>query len=106
MISGEVALVVPDWPWRLNAGSHAASITASTVGKYSGRQPAITALTASFSTVPRPKLGGISATRLSRARRVVARVCSTRSRVGGTTGRPSVTPRSNQRSMSSAIASL
>src|SRR6266481_7235197 len=33
MMSGVVALVVPDWPWRLNAGSHAASTTASTTGK-------------------------------------------------------------------------
>ena len=54
MTSGEVALVVPDWPCRLKAGSQAASTIASTAGKYSGRQPAITALTASFSTVPRP----------------------------------------------------
>ena len=54
MMRGDVALVVPDWPWRLKAGSQAASTTARTTGKYSGRQPAMTALTASFSTVARP----------------------------------------------------
>jgi len=54
MTSGEAALVVPDWPCRLNTGSQAASTAVSTAGKYSGRQPAITAFTASFSTVARP----------------------------------------------------
>ena len=43
-----------DTPCRLNDGSHAASTAASTTGKYSGRQPAMTALIAIFSTVARP----------------------------------------------------
>ena len=69
MTRGEVALVVPDCPWRLKRGSQAASTTARTTGKYSGRHPAITALTASFSTVARPKLGGTSATSVPRETR-------------------------------------
>src|SRR5215472_8336624 len=101
---GEVALVVPDWPCKLKRGSQAASTTASSTGKYSGRQPAMTAFTASFSTVARPKLGGTSATSASRERKVACSMRSTRSRVGGTTGRPSVRPRSNQISISSAMA--
>src|SRR5262249_11360127 len=104
MMRGEVALVVPDWPCKLNRESHAASTTASSTGKYSGRHPAITAFTASFSTVARPKLGGTSATSVWRERDVVCSMRSTRSRVGGTTGSPSVTPRSNQISISSAMA--
>jgi hypothetical protein len=71
-------------------------------GEYSGRQPAITAFTASFSTVARPKFGGTSPTSASRDRRVAASIASTRAREGGTTGSPSVTPRSNQTSRSSA----
>src|SRR2546430_8994535 len=47
-------------PCRLNAGSHAPSAAAITTGRYSGRQPAITALVAAFSTVRRPKFGAIS----------------------------------------------
>src|SRR5712692_6847026 len=64
----------------------------------------MTALMASFSTVARPKFGGTSATSASRGRFVAASMRSTRSRVGGTTGSPSVTPRSNQLSRSSAMA--
>ena len=41
-------------PRRLKAGSSIASTAASTTGKYSGRQPAITALAATFSTVATP----------------------------------------------------
>jgi hypothetical protein len=51
---GLAALVVPEWPWRLNVGSHAASTTARRAGRYSGRHPAITALVAIFSTVACP----------------------------------------------------
>jgi hypothetical protein len=63
----------------------------------------MTALIASFTTVARPKLGGTSATSASRGRVVPASMRSPRSRVGGTTGRPSVTPRSNQISISSVM---
>jgi hypothetical protein len=60
-------------------------------------------LIAAFSTVNRPKFGGISPSSSSRARAVPASIRSTRSRVGGTTGNPSVTPLSNQISNSSAV---
>jgi len=53
-MSGAEKWVDEDMPCRLKAGSHAASTAASTTGRYSGRQPAITAFTATFSTVARP----------------------------------------------------
>jgi len=53
-MSGAGALVVADTPCRSKASSHTASTAESTTGKYSGRQPAITALIAIFSTVARP----------------------------------------------------
>ena len=62
----------------------------------------MTALTAIFSTVARPMFCGTSATICWRSRRVVASIASTRVRVGGTTGKPSVTPRSKKPSISSA----
>ena len=52
--SGPEKWVDVETPWRLNAGSHAASTAASTTGRYSGRQPAITALVATLTTVERP----------------------------------------------------
>src|SRR2546429_2314499 len=91
--SGDGAFVVADTPWRSNASSHTASTAAITTGRYSGRQPAITALTATFSTVARPWLGGTSPTSSSGPRPDAAIARATRARVGGTTGRPSVTPR-------------
>jgi hypothetical protein len=93
MKRGAALLVVADTPWRSKASSHIASTPAITTGMYSGRQPAITAFTAIFSTVARPKFGGTSATSASPGRRAAATAAATRSRVGGTTGKPSVTPR-------------
>ncbi len=44
--------------WRLKASSNIASSAATTTGKYSGRQPAMTALIAACSIVtPRPRAG-------------------------------------------------
>src|SRR5229473_142743 len=54
-----------------------------------------------FSTVARPKLGGTSAISSPGWRPEPATMVSTRSRVGGTTGRPSVTPRSKSASKGS-----
>ena len=54
MTSGDGALVVAETPCRSKASSQAASTAAMTTGRYSGRQPAITALIAIFSTVARP----------------------------------------------------
>src|SRR5437762_14312294 len=52
--SGAGALVVADTPCRSNDSSQTASTAAMTTGRYSGRQPAMTALIAIFSTVARP----------------------------------------------------
>ena len=63
-------------------------------GRYSGRAPAITALTATFSTVnsqnSRNAVGRRRPTTSSRARLVPASIASTRSSVGSTIGRKSV----------------
>src|SRR5215470_15881419 len=99
---GATASVVPETPTRLNASSHIASTPAITTGRYSGRQPAITALTAMRSTVARPSAGATSAINSSRERPAPAMAASTRSRVGGTTGSPSVTPRANSSSNGSS----
>ena len=80
-------------PRRLKAGSAIARTAASTTGRCSGRQPAMTALTATFSTVARP-LSGSSAPRTSPgASGAQESASSTRPRVGATIGRPSVQPR-------------
>ena len=63
-------------------------------GKYSGRAPAITALTATFSTVnsqnSRKRVGRIRPTTLSRGKLVPLSIFATRSSVGSVTGRKSV----------------
>jgi hypothetical protein len=69
---------------------------------YSGLQPAITALIATFSTVQDARLGGISPTTSSGLRSVPPSMRRMRSSVGGTTGRPSVQPRSKQASIGSS----
>ena len=91
-------------PCMLNSSVQAASTAASTTGRYSGRQPAITALTATFSTVHSTRSGGTTATTSSGARVVPSSMRRTRASVGGTTGRPSVQPRSNRASNSSSRA--
>ena len=79
----------------LNASVQAASTAVSTTGRYSGLQPAITALIATFSTVQGTRSGGAIATTSSgRARGVPSSIASTRASVGGTIGSPSVQPRS------------
>jgi hypothetical protein len=52
--SGVTASVVPDTPSSAKPGSQIACTAASTTGMYSGRHPAMTALTAIRSTVARP----------------------------------------------------
>ncbi len=91
-------------PWALNSAVQAASTAASTTGRYSGRQPAITALTATFSTVQSTRSGGTTATTSSGALDVPASMASTRSGVGGTTGNPSDHPRAYIHSHSSSAA--
>src|SRR3989442_12133289 len=52
--SGAGAFVVAETPLGSNASSHTAPTAASTTGRYSGRQPALTALTAVFPPGGRP----------------------------------------------------
>ena len=75
-----------------------------TTGMCSGRQPAITALTAMRSTVARPPKGGSSAISSLPSRPVWATKRRTSSSEGGTTGNPSVQPVSNINSMASLIS--
>ena len=93
MSSGVTASVVPDTPTSAKAGSQMASTPAITAGRYSGRQPAITALSAIFSTVARPKRGATRPMSSSPARPLASTAARTRAAVGGITGKPSVTPR-------------
>jgi hypothetical protein len=78
----------------LNVSVQAARAAVRTTGRCSGRHPAITALIAIFSTVAGTRSGGITATTSSGARRVPSSMRRTRAAVGGTTGSPSVQPRS------------
>src|SRR4051794_29619763 len=90
--TGPTNIVVASTPCMENAGSSTASTAASTTGKYSGLQPAITALIATFSTVSTPELGGQMPTTSFGSRLVPASMRSTRCCVGGTTGSPSDQP--------------
>ena len=58
--TGPLKQVVASRPCMLNSSVQAASTAASTTGRYSGRQPAITALIATFSTVHSTRSGGTS----------------------------------------------
>src|SRR5262247_326602 len=92
-ITGPTLIVVASTPWMLKASVQAASTAAITTGRYSGLQPAITALIATFSTVQGARSGGTTATTSSAARVVPSSIASTRSGVGGTSGSPSLQPR-------------
>ena len=105
MMTGPTGIVVASTPWMLNSSLQTASTAAITHGRYSGLQPAITALIATFSTVTSTRSGGTTATISSRRRGWCrSSIRSTRSSVGGTTGRPSVQPRSNSASISSSAS--
>ena len=83
-------------------GSRAASTAAITTGRYSGLQPASTALMATFSTVTGTRFGGTSPSTSAESRAVPSSMRATRSGVGGTTGRPSLQPRSKSASWMSS----
>ena len=89
-------------PCRLYAGSAIASSAARTTGMYSGRQPARTALMAAFSTVTVRRRVASRRSTSSGCRRAASRNSWTRAAVAGTTGRPSVQPRSKHVSTASA----
>ena len=91
-------------PRRLNRSSIMACSAVIITGMCSGRQPAITALTAMRSTVARPPRGGNSAINSPPPRPVWATNLRTKPSEGGTTGSPSVHPVSNINSMASATS--
>ena len=94
--------VVHSRPCIANSGASAASTTARTTGMYSGLQPAITALIATFSTVHGALFGGIAPITSCASRLVPPSIRSTRTGVGGTTGSPSLQPREKHSSCSSS----
>ena len=99
-------MVVASRPCILNSSVQAASTAHSTTGRYSGLHPAITALMATFSTVHSARSGGTTATTSCGERLVPSSIRSTRASVGGTTGIPSLKPRSNMASMSSSNSAI
>ena len=101
-ITGPTGIVVASTPCILNSSVHTAFSAAITHGRYSGRQPAMTALIAIFSTVSSTKSGGAIATMSEGASEVPLSMRITRSGVGGTTGKPSVQPRAKRASISSS----
>src|SRR5207247_417816 len=84
------------------SGWRTARTLASTTGKYSGRQPAITAFAATFSTVTVPWSGSMRPRTSSGAHVAPRSIASTSASVGGTTGRPSVQARASSASLASA----
>ena len=102
--TGPTLMVVASTPCMLNSSVQAASSAAITTGRCSGSHPAITALTATFSTMHSTRLGGITATRSDGSRVVPSSIRSTLASVGGTTGRPSDQPRSHIASQVSSNA--
>ena len=106
MTAGDAPMVVAITPWTLNSSVQAASSAVMTTGRYSGFAPAITALMATFSTVAGAMFGGTCATTSCGSRPVPRSIRRTRSGVGGTTGRPSVSPWSNRNSCTSSCSAI
>src|SRR5947209_7190833 len=77
------------------------SIAATTTGMYSGLQPAITALMATFSAVTETERWAMNPTSCLPSSRAASSIAPTRSSVGGMTGRPSVHPCAKQNSIAS-----
>src|SRR5437867_872003 len=92
MSTGQAGFVVPWIPYRLNGLPRMAFTAVTMTGKYSGLQPAITALTANLAIVASPQRGGIGPSEKDGSRSLKASICATRSSVGGTIGNPSVEP--------------
>ncbi len=92
MTSGQQGCVVVTIPARLKRGSSIMSSAVSTTGKCSGRQPAMTALAATASTVAMRPLGGIAPSAWLAGRPDAATSRATTRRSGGNEGSPSVSP--------------
>jgi len=86
----------------VESGWSTARTLASTTGKYSGRQPAITAFAATFSTVTVPWSGSMRPRTSSGADFAPRSIASTSASVGGTTGSPSVHASASSASLASA----
>ena len=76
----------------LASGCRRARTAATTTGVYLGRQPAITAFTATFSAVTSRLRVGMVLSTSAPVRPAAARAASTASTVGGMIGSPSVQP--------------
>jgi hypothetical protein len=92
IMSGATGCVVGCISASRNFSSAIASIAAIITGMYSGRQPAMTALIAIFSTVASPQHGGIVATTSEGFLLVPAIIFSVAWLVGGIIGNPSLQP--------------
>src|ERR1044071_4793232 len=101
--TGPEKYVVHRRPCMLKRSVHAACTAASTTGRYSGKQPAMTALIATFSTVTGTRSGGTTATTSSGARLVPSRMRSTRAGVGGPAGRRPAGPAARERGLDVAL---
>ena len=88
--SGVIGCVVTCDSVRSKRGSQMAWTAATTTGKCSGRQPAITAFAATISTVAAAMLGPTSPKDTSASRSQALIIAAMRLRVGITTGKPSV----------------
>ena len=92
-------------PWKLKSGRSIASKAATTMGKCSGRHPAITAFTAAACSDRSRPVAGCREITVSGGRLSAASIAFTRSTAGGTTGKPSVQPCSKQKSMAPSRSS-
>jgi hypothetical protein len=92
-MTGATLPVVVCTPSRLKPGLSTPFTAAMTSGKYSGKQPAITAFAAIFSMAATPFNGGITPSAKSLSTLPAAIISSTAARVGGRTGKPSLQPR-------------
>src|SRR5882724_4185220 len=72
---------------------------------YCGKQPAITALIAIFSTVAGAQRGGTTPITSCGSRLTAASICATRSSVGGIIGNPSVQPFSSKKAFAAQRSS-
>src|SRR5437867_3014491 len=88
MTTGPTNIVVARTPCIAKASSSTASTAASTTGRYSGLQPAITALIAIFSTVAAASAGGTGPHTSCGARPVASTARRTRAPLRGTTRGP------------------
>ena len=102
MMIGPEKQVVQRSPCKVKIGSNAASRAANITGMYSGLQPAMTELMATFSIVHSVRLGGMRPTTSLGFRRVPESIRMILSPVGGTMGKPSLHPRSKACSIGSS----